>query len=46
MVADAGFGRLEIPQQSLLVAIGSRGKMATGKGCVITMIVEVCKYGS
>ena len=46
MVADAGFGWLENPQWSLLVAIGSRGKMATGKCCVITMIVEVRKYGS
>ena len=45
-VKDAGLGWLEIPQWSLLVAIGSRGKMATGKGCVVTMIVEVRKYGS
>lgn len=46
MVADAGFGWLENPQWSLLVPIGSRGKMATGKGCVISMIVEVRKYGN
>ena len=35
----------ENPKWSLLVAIGSWGKMATGKGCVVTMIVEVRKYG-
>ena len=46
MVEDAAFGWLENPQWSLLVAIGSRGKMATGKCCVITMVVEVRKYGS
>lgn len=45
MVEDADFGWLENPQWSLLVPIGSRGKMATGKCCVITKIVEVRKYG-
>ena len=45
MVEDAGFGWLEIPKWSLLVPIGSWGKMATGKGCLVTMIVEVRKYG-
>ena len=45
MVEDVAFGRLEIPKWSLLVAIGSWGKMATGKGCVVTMVVEVRKYG-
>ena len=45
MVEDAAVGWLENPKWSLLVAIGSWGKMATGKGCVVTMIVEVRKYG-
>ena len=45
-VHDAGFGWLENPKRSLLVSIGSWGKMATGKCCVITMVVEVRKYGS
>ena len=45
-VHDAGFGWLEIPQQSLLFPISILGKMATGKCCVITMIVEVRNYGS
>ena len=45
MVEDAAFGWLENPKWSLLVAIGSWGKMATGKGCVVTMVVEVRKYG-
>lgn len=46
MVEDAAFGWLENPKWSLLFPIGSRGKMATGKCCVITMVVEVRKYGS
>ena len=45
-VKDAAFEWLENPKRSLLVPIGICGKMATGKGCVITMIIEVRKYGS